>query len=637
MMRHRACNLNPGILSASCELLESRRLLAGPDIGVFYDANDNGQFESSERLGATGLESRHSIDLGAVVSGEDHLSHRLRVVNEGGGILTFHVTQTNGQGGFYRPVKVDGTELGDPFELLEFSKSGGEKLDFRVRTPTTDFYVGELISAISIDSDDPDEPLHQIEFSLRVFPDSLAATQDLGLVSGDQSKSTTFLLTGGRKGDLNGNNLLGISDQVFKFELPAGSKTTTELSLSGIYRADTQLTFAAPRVYVAKDDGDGKLSATEREQSIAMLDATPALAGGSPDVSRKSVQLSGGKYLIYVTAVSNPGGTYNGNGDQMLLDTTLGLKVQVLPAAQIIVTGKDNGIGAQGEAPTTANGTSFGEFTPGGDAPVLEFKLKNSGGSVLNLFLGKPDVSGDGDSNGVPDFAVLEGLPASIPKGQTRTFKIRLADLAPGPKAGQVYIKSDAAQTDFIFKIAGTVKDAPQPEAFVIASGNKITIEGTSRNDVIAINAPNGVLTIVRNGVTNPATFSVKKIKGITVNCGSGNDIVRMKSSLKINTIMNGGKGNDDLQSAKGNDSLFGGDGLDTLNGAAGSDLLDGAKGNDSLTSGAGQNTLKGGAGDDELFCRNGVRDIVDGGKGSNTVTGDIMDSIQAVQTRQLT
>jgi Ca2+-binding RTX toxin-like protein len=59
-------------------------------------------------------------------------------------------------------------------------------------------------------------------------------------------------------------------------------------------------------------------------------------------------------------------------------------------------------------------------------------------------------------------------------------------------------------------------------------------------------------------------------------------------------------------------------------------------KGNDTLDGGAGNNTIDGGFGNDQIFSRNTIKDVVDGGADTDTLTGDALDTISNVENPNL-
>jgi Ca2+-binding RTX toxin-like protein len=92
--------------------------------------------------------------------------------------------------------------------------------------------------------------------------------------------------------------------------------------------------------------------------------------------------------------------------------------------------------------------------------------------------------------------------------------------------------------------------------------------------------------------------------------------------------VVVGGDGGERLRGNKGNDRLSGGAGNDRLVGGAGHDRLSGGDGDDVLKGGRGRNTYRGGAGRDVIAARNGTRDVVDCGGGSDTARVDAADRV---------
>ena len=113
----------------------------------------------------------------------------------------------------------------------------------------------------------------------------------------------------------------------------------------------------------------------------------------------------------------------------------------------------------------------------------------------------------------------------------------------------------------------------------------------------------------------------------------SGNDIVKGGPG---NDNVQGGLGADDVRGGDDNDGLHGDDpnltagGNDTLNGDDGDDQLQGGEGHDTLIGGAGDaldgiDTMFGNAGADHFSATDGLRDIIDGGDGT-----DVLDDYDA-------
>jgi Ca2+-binding RTX toxin-like protein len=96
--------------------------------------------------------------------------------------------------------------------------------------------------------------------------------------------------------------------------------------------------------------------------------------------------------------------------------------------------------------------------------------------------------------------------------------------------------------------------------------------------------------------------------------------------------ICEGGPGEDALAGGGGSDDLLGARGADTIHGGPGSDGIFGGYGNDLLFGGEGRDFLVGGPGDDVIRARDGVRERVRGGRGSDRARVDRIDSVRSVE-----
>jgi uncharacterized repeat protein (TIGR01451 family) len=102
-----------------------------------------------------------------------------------------------------------------------------------------------------------------------------------------------------------------------------------------------------------------------------------------------------------------------------------------------------------------------------------------------------------------------------------------------------------------------------------------------------------------------------------------------------------GGEGSDVLDGDGGDDALWGGNGPDRLVGGAGNDrlygglkrdVLSGGLGDDQLYPGTGRDLVRGGAGNDVISARDGSRDVVECGPGTDRVTADRRDELRGCE-----
>ena len=113
-----------------------------------------------------------------------------------------------------------------------------------------------------------------------------------------------------------------------------------------------------------------------------------------------------------------------------------------------------------------------------------------------------------------------------------------------------------------------------------------------------------------------------------------GNDIILGDELGKAgNDFIDGGAGNDRVFGMGGNDQVHGGSGNDVVHGGKGSDHMYGDAGNDVLDDAprngpSGTDWFYGGAGRDEIFSRDGTKDYVDCGSGSDVAKVDHRDVV---------
>lgn len=98
----------------------------------------------------------------------------------------------------------------------------------------------------------------------------------------------------------------------------------------------------------------------------------------------------------------------------------------------------------------------------------------------------------------------------------------------------------------------------------------------------------------VHTNFTKPADTYVPEdaITEVVVLGLAGDDNIKIGGSVKINALIDGGMGNDDLEGGKGNDILIGGGGNDQLKGSDGLDILIGGVGADTLQGKHGNEVL---------------------------------------------
>lgn len=157
-----------------------------------------------------------------------------------------------------------------------------------------------------------------------------------------------------------------------------------------------------------------------------------------------------------------------------------------------------------------------------------------------------------------------------------------------------------------------------------------LTIVGTTGNDNIqvqvAVGGPNaGQLQVDVNG--QQTFFDPLQVTSINISGLSGNDHITVDDAITVNTLIDGGAGNDDIKGGGGNDTIHGRTGNDTIDGSLGNDTVYGDQGNDSIHAGDGDDTVHGNQGNDSIWGGDGD-DTIDGDQGNDTIDGEVGDDV---------
>ncbi len=170
-------------------------------------------------------------------------------------------------------------------------------------------------------------------------------------------------------------------------------------------------------------------------------------------------------------------------------------------------------------------------------------------------------------------------------------------------------VPSDAPQTKIDNEVWGTddnerFQGSKDNDRIIGGKGND-TIKGRGGDDYLSASEGNDLLYGAGGNDTVIGNYDLNTLYG-----GNGDDY--LSSWTEQSTIMDGGKGNDYLNSGNGNDILKGGKGKDLIFGNDGDDTIEGGNGTDGLSGNSGNDYLIGGKGNDVLW----------GDKGSDTLIG---------------
>lgn len=172
-----------------------------------------------------------------------------------------------------------------------------------------------------------------------------------------------------------------------------------------------------------------------------------------------------------------------------------------------------------------------------------------------------------------------------------------------------------------------------------LAAGASTTVSVTFTAD-----GPAGPLS---NNIVNPFSLAAR-VTSTSQDSTPANNVAAVTTTVTTPPVLTclgrpagpgtliGTEGNDRLVGGSGADRICGRGGNDVILGGGGRDFLMGGEGKDRITGGAGIDFLAGETGNDTLFARDGQRDRVIGGPGTDVATVDRrLDSLSGVERRR--
>ena len=150
-----------------------------------------------------------------------------------------------------------------------------------------------------------------------------------------------------------------------------------------------------------------------------------------------------------------------------------------------------------------------------------------------------------------------------------------------------------------------------------------LCVRGTDHGDRIAVSVDHGQVTVTMNG--NTRHFGLNDVMKLKIQARGGNDVVSLDRSVRLQSMMDGGAGDDSMMGGFGKDDMVGSGGDDVLVGRGAGDEMEGDGGNDDLFGGGGDDNLQGGDGNDDLHGGAGD-DNLDGEDGHDDLEGGTGD-----------
>lgn len=371
---------------------------------------------------------------------------------------------------------------------------------------------------------------------------------------------------------------------------------------------------AYPDVWLSNLDGSGKVNVTKGLQPVRSKDPAFSPDGDwivfaseaeKPGIWIVRTNGTGGKKLTSDTTDSEP--TWNRDGTRIAFTRRVAdrRRLLVMNASGTGVANLTPGLNADVQAPEWApDGTriAFSDsaqiYTVNADGSGLGTIANPSGGYGFTRVTWSPDGKriAIGQIGGIW-VANADGSGLAQLTNQVK----EVWELAWSPDGRQIVFVQD-------------VGSDPQEELYVVnADGSGLR----------------------RLGIDSDTTVAWQPVVGVCQKMGvvrgtEGNDTLRGTAG---NDVICGGGGNDTIRGGAGNDTIYGDAGNDTLLGEAGNDILQGGAGDDALTGGPGLDRLFGGAGNDRLDAKDGAKDVVDGGPGTDSARTDRgVDAPKAVE-----
>ena len=219
----------------------------------------------------------------------------------------------------------------------------------------------------------------------------------------------------------------------------------------------------------------------------------------------------------------------------------------------------------------------------------------------------------------------------TIPHNTAVTISLSCSDANGNPLTRQIGDQPDHGTRPLtVDQTAGTVSYNPDAgysgaDSFTFTANDGAATSAAATVRITVTSGPTGC----SNAILGTAARDL--IAGTAgsdrINAAAGDDVVDARAGSDClfgeagNDVIDGEEGNDITQGGVGADRLTGADGVDQLFGNAGVDRLNGDAGNDRLSGGSSRDILSGGPGADSLFGSTG-RDTLTGGAGNDRISG---------------
>lgn len=234
---------------------------------------------------------------------------------------------------------------------------------------------------------------------------------------------------------------------------------------------------------------------------------------------------------------------------------------------------------------------------------------------------------GEGSTGATPDGKPIEISPLHVGTEATVARELTRGD---GYYTNDQLVFTTNGNGDDQVKVSqrddGTVDVTVNGESYevALAQGQELTLRVGAGDDVVEV-APNMRVNIVVEGGEGNDDIRLQGSGNSRIDAGAGDDHVDLSGSTGRNDVF-GDTGDDGIVGGDGADVLYGGDGNDAIDGGAGTNYLEGGKGDDQFDAGSGKNMVSGGLGGDSVVSGSSEGNSIYLGAGDDTadgVTGD--------------
>ncbi len=181
-----------------------------------------------------------------------------------------------------------------------------------------------------------------------------------------------------------------------------------------------------------------------------------------------------------------------------------------------------------------------------------------------------------------------------------------------------------------------------QEFATITRTGKTITFTGSFYGDRVLVDSVGGETPRIRiryrRGIDAafgpPFLALASSVELLEINLGDGNDIL-IASDCAVAMYVDGGNGNDTIQTGPCPDTILGGPGADVISAGDGIDSCEGGDGNDFIDGQDGDDGLDGGPGTDILVGGPGV-DALNGQQGTDLLVGASIEPGSVASIKQI-